>query len=91
GARRQTVFSIILLESLLLCVLGGLVGMAIGHGLVFIAAPIIEARSGLLIDPFQFDLMELVVIPVLIGMAMLVGLLPGMSAYNTDVAEALQS
>lgn len=91
GARRQTVLSIILLESLLLCVLGGLAGMAIGHGMVFIAAPIIEARSGLLIDPFQFDLYELLVIPVLIAMAMLVGLLPGLTAYNTDVAEALQS
>ena len=91
GARRQTVFSIIMLESLLLCVLGGLVGMLLGHAMVFIAAPIIQERSGLLIDPFHFDLYELIVIPALIGMAMLVGMLPGLTAYRTDVAEALQS
>lgn len=91
GARRQTVLSIIMLESMLLCVLGGLGGILLGHGLVFIASPLIEARSGLLIDPVAFDPLELVVIPGLIGMAMLIGLIPGLTAYRTDVAEALQS
>jgi len=91
GARRQTVFSIILLESTLLCVLGGIAGLILGHGLVFIAAPIIEARSGLLLDPLQFEITELIVLPILIAMAMIAGLLPGLTAYRTDVAEALQS
>lgn len=89
GARRQTVFSIVLLESLLLCVLGGLAGLLLGHGLVFVAAPIIEARSGLLIDPLAFTVEEFIVIPILIVMATVIGLLPGVSAYRTDVAEAL--
>lgn len=91
GARRQTVFSIVLLESVLLCVLGGVFGIILGHGLVFIASPIIEARSGLLIDPYAFSPLELIVIPILIVMASLVGLLPGLTAYRTDVAEALSS
>jgi len=91
GARRQTVFSIILLESIILCVLGGLLGIALGHLGVIIAAPIIESRSGLLIDPMTFSWIELIVIPVLIVMASVVGVLPGMTAYQTDVAEALNS
>lgn len=90
GARRETVFSLILLESILLCLLGGLSGLILGHGLVFVAAPIIEARSGLLINPLAFSPAELIVIPVLIAMASLVGFLPAMTAYRTDVAEALQ-
>ncbi|SFJ62658.1 ABC transporter permease [Planctomicrobium piriforme] len=90
GARRSSVLSIVLLEATLLCVLGGLGGMALGHGLVFVAAPIIEARSGLLIDPMSFNSIEFVVIPGLVAMAMLIGLLPGITAYRTDVAEALQ-
>lgn len=90
GARRETVFSLILLESLLLCLLGGGAGILLGHGLVFVAAPIIEARSGLLINPLAFSPVEFVVIPVLIAMASLVGFLPAMTAYRTDVAEALQ-
>ena len=91
GARRQTVFSIVLLESLLLCLVGGLAGIALGHGIVFVAAPIIEARSGLLIDPAAFNPLELIVIPAMIVMATLVGFLPGMTAYRTDVAESLSS
>jgi putative ABC transport system permease protein len=91
GARRQTVFSIILAESLLLCVGGGLAGLVLGHGIVFAAAPIVEARSGLLINPLAFEMAELVIIPVTIVLAGLVGFLPGMTAYRTDVAGALSS
>lgn len=91
GARRQTVLSIILMESVLLCLLGGIGGIVLGHGLVFLAAPIIEARGGLLIDPFAFEWLELAVIPGLIVMAIVIGLIPGFTAYRTDVAEALQS
>lgn len=89
GAPRSSVFSIILLESLLLCVGGGLLGLALGHGLVLIAAPIVEARSGLLIDPWSFERTELWLIPAMIAMATLVGFLPGLTAYRTDVAAAL--
>ena len=91
GARRQTVFAIILAESLLLCVGGGLFGILLGHGLVFAAAPIVEARSGLLINPMAFEFAELIIIPVTIALAGLVGFLPGMTAYRTDVAQALSS
>lgn len=89
GARRTTVFSIILAESVLLCFGGGLLGIAAGHGLVFAAAPFVESQTGLIIDPWSFEKFELVVMPVLLIMASLVGFVPGMTAYRTDVAEAL--
>ncbi len=89
GARRQTVFSIILSESVLLCVAGGLLGILLGHGLVWVGSPIVAARSGLVIDPFYFDPLEFVIIPVMIAMASIVGFLPAMTAYRTDVAQAL--
>jgi putative ABC transport system permease protein len=89
GAQRSKVFSVILLESLILCVGGGLLGLALGHGLVLIAAPIVEARSGLLINPLAFEATELWLIPAMIAMATLVGFLPGLTAYRTDVAAAL--
>ena len=59
--------------------------------MVYFAAPIIEARSGLLIDPLAFTLVEFIVIPILVAMASLVGFLPGLTAYRSDVAEGLQS
>lgn len=89
GAHRGTVFSIILGESLLLCVGGGILGFLFGHGLVLIASPIVEAEAGLILNPWKFEPIELVLFPVLILMATLVGFLPGVTAYKTDVAESL--
>ena len=89
GAHRGTVFSIILGESLLLCVGGGILGLLLGHGLVIAATPIVESRAGIIMNPFRFDPWELVLFPGLMVMATLVGLLPGLTAYRTDVAESL--
>ncbi len=89
GAPRSSVFSIILLESLILCLGGGLAGLLLGHGLVMAAAPVVAAKSGLLIDPFSFERTELWLIPAMVGMATLVGFLPGLTAYRTNVATAL--
>jgi len=89
GAHRGTVFSIILGESLLLCLGGGLSGLLLGHGLVVAAAPLVEAKAGLILDAWHFEPLELILFPVLIVMATLVGFLPGMTAYRTDVADSL--
>ena len=91
GASRVTVFTIILTESILLCFGGGVAGILLGHGLVFAAAPLIEAQSGLLISPLAFEPIELVLLPVLIVLASLVGFVPGLTAYRTDVAKTLNA
>ncbi|MCA9115801.1 MAG: ABC transporter permease, partial [Planctomycetaceae bacterium] len=91
GARRSTVFSIILAESLLLCLVGGVLGILLGHGLVFAAAPLVESRAGIPLDPFAFQAVELVLLPGMIVLATLVGFLPGITAYRTDVASSLHS
>lgn len=91
GARRETVFAIVLAESLLLCGGGGVLGLLFGHGLVFFAAPMVEVRSGIIMNPWAFEPMELALIPALLVLATLVGFIPGLMAYRTDVADALQS
>ena len=90
GARRGTVCSIIVAEAVLLCVLGWIVGTALGHALVFLAAPIVEARSDVLINPWSFEREELLLLPVILVLSILVGLLPGLTAYRVDVARGLQ-
>lgn len=89
GAQRTTVFSIILAESILLCFGGGMLGMLLGHGLVYGAAPIVAQKTGLLINPFAFEVVELILLPALIALASLVGVVPGLTAYRTDVARTL--
>jgi putative ABC transport system permease protein len=89
GASRQSVMMIVLLESILLSLLGGVAGVVLGHALIGLASPYVEARTGVTLGLFQFDWQEIVLIPALVALASLVGFLPALSAYRTDVAKAL--
>ena len=89
GASRGAVMAIILFESILLSVGGGLIGMFLGHAMVGVAAPYVLERTGITLSMFEFDWQELVLIPALVVLASLVGFLPAVSAYRTDVAKAL--
>jgi putative ABC transport system permease protein len=89
GARRTTVMSIILLESILLAVGGGLLGIVLGHGLVQALDPLIVNQTGVSIGLLQFEQIEFILIPLLVVLAAIVGFLPSLAAYRTDVAKAL--
>ncbi|NUQ63383.1 MAG: ABC transporter permease [Pirellulales bacterium] len=91
GARRTTVMSIILVESILLSLGGGALGVLIGHGLTGALAPTIAEQTGVLVSALDFQWAELVLVPGLVVLATLVGYLPALSAYRTDVAKALTS
>ena len=91
GAGRMHVFGIILAESILLCVGGGLLGWFAGHGLAVASAPWLIERTGLLINPWSVDPWEATLFPVLVGLAALVGFMPALTAYRTNVADALSS
>ncbi|MEQ9407874.1 MAG: FtsX-like permease family protein [Fuerstiella sp.] len=91
GARRGSVFAIVLAESSVLCVGGGSLGWLTGHLLAVLCAPEVSARTGLLLNGWAFNPWEFVLFPVLLILGALVGFLPAMTAYRTDVADALQS
>jgi putative ABC transport system permease protein len=80
---------IVLLESILLSLGGGAVGVLIGHGLTEALAPLIMEHTGVVISGFQFQWAELILIPGLVILATVVGYLPAVVAYKTDVAESL--
>ena len=89
GASRLTVMTVILLESILLSLFGGAIGLLLGHGLIWGLSPVIFQQTGVAVGPLQFRLIELVLIPGLIALASMVGYLPAKSAYRTDVAQSL--
>jgi len=89
GASRGTVMLIILLESILLSLGGGVIGMVIGHGLIAVVAPIIASAVMIIVNPWHFQMSEFMLIPGLIVLASLVGYLPAVVAYRTDVAQSL--
>ena len=91
GARRSTVMAIVLFESILLSLGGGFLGAVIGHLAIGGLAPFIMSYANVMVHPWDFQLIELVLIPCLVALASVVGYLPAVVAYRTDVAQALQS
>jgi putative ABC transport system permease protein len=81
--------AVILLESILLSLGGGVIGLALGHGLIGLLGPTIAQQTGVSVGVLQFQWVELTLIPGLIVLATLVGFLPAVSAYRTDVARSL--
>jgi len=89
GARRGTVMAVILVESILLALGGGALGVLLGHGLIGVLGPTIAERTMVVVHPWEFQLVELILIPGLIVLATIVGYLPAVAAYKTDVARSL--
>ena len=89
GARRGTVFSIIVMEAATISALGSALGFVVYGIIIGVAAVIVRDQTGVVLDPGQYH-------PVLIygplGMIVigsLAGLVPAFKAYGTDVATNL--
>ena len=89
GARRLTVMAIILLESILLSLGGGALGLLFGHLLIGGIGPLISEHTGIVIRFWNFQAAEIILIPGLIVLASIVGFLPAAVAYKQDVATSL--
>jgi putative ABC transport system permease protein len=90
GAGRATVMTIILLEAMLLSMMGGGAGWLAAHVGNVIFSPYIEEQTGVSVGMLTFALpAEPLIVPALLILAVVVGLVPGISAYQTDVARSL--
>jgi putative ABC transport system permease protein len=89
GARRATVLSIVLLESCALAAVGGVAGILAGHGVAYLGASLLAARSGVVSNPFLVGALQPVVLASVILLGALAGLLPAVLAYRMEVAENL--
>lgn len=89
GARRSTVLALTLLESILLSLGGGVLGWLLGHALIALAGPWVLAETSFALGSALFTWQEMVLLPGLVILASLVGFMPAMAAYRTDVAKAL--
>lgn len=89
GASRTAVMAVILVESILLSILGALAGLLLGHAILAVASPIVEYYTGITVRPWHFTWQEMLLAPGLVTFATLVGFLPALSAYRTDVGKTL--
>jgi putative ABC transport system permease protein len=89
GARRTTILSIILLESCLLTLFGGVLGLLGGHGFAALGAYLLAQRGGMALPPAPIGLLQPLVLVAVVLLGTAAGLLPAVLAYRTEVAENL--
>lgn len=89
GAKRATVFAVIILEAAAISALGTMLGYLIYLAILAAAAYIVREQTGVVLEIFGFD-WALIFTPILmIAVGAFAGLLPALKAYRTDVAENL--
>jgi len=89
GARRGTIFVIVVLEAVSICAIGALLGIAGGHVIVAGANTVLHRVSGFTVEPLSFQAVELFIIGGCIVLGALSGIGPAARAYRTEVAEHL--
>lgn len=91
GARRDIVLAIILAESVLIALSGGLIGWLMGHGIAALASPWVEDQTGIQVSFLTINIWEWTLIPGIVLLAIGAGLIPAFSAYRTDVSRNLSA
>lgn len=89
GARKSIVFSAIVVESATIAACGALVGFVFYGAIVLVAASIIRAQTGVVIDAWALHPALAYVPPGMIALGALAGIVPAIKAYATDVAANL--
>ena len=89
GARRATIFAIVLLEAVTICFVGAAVGLVGGHLVVAAANGVLYQASGFVIPAFHIQALEWYVLAAAVALGGISGLGPALGAYRTDVARNL--
>ncbi|MDI6754813.1 MAG: ABC transporter permease [Thermodesulfobacteriota bacterium] len=89
GATRKTVMGLVISEALLISFLGGLMGLALGHGLTAVGALFIKAETGVGFTASYVSLADWLVLPGGLLLGLLAGLVPGIQAYRLGILQNL--
>jgi len=89
GARRATIFSIVLLEAVIICLFGAAAGLVGGHVVVGLTNGALYKASGFVIPAFHIQPLEWYILGIAVILGALAGLGPAFGAYRTDVAKNL--
>jgi len=89
GARRRTIFAAIVFEAAVISAGGMLAAYAVYLAIVLVASTVIQAQTGVVLDPFQPDGVLIWAPLVMISLGALAGIVPGLKAYRAEVAAGL--
>ena len=89
GARRKTVFAVIVLEAASIAALGVIIGFIVYAAIFNAASAIVRAQTGIVLELFKFHIVFLIAPVCVILLGAVAGVLPAVKAYRTDVATNL--
>jgi putative ABC transport system permease protein len=89
GARPAAVFRLLVLEAGWLALVGALLGLALGYGLLALAAPLLEQRLGVMIEVGTPGRIDAIIVGGVTLAALLMGAIPAWRAYRNSLADGL--
>jgi putative ABC transport system permease protein len=89
GARRATVFSVIVIEAAVIALAGAAGGNAVYVAILAATKVVVKAQTGVVLNVWQIDSILWLTPLLMIAVGALAGLIPAFKAYRTDVAEHL--
>ncbi|MBK3516741.1 ABC transporter permease [Carboxylicivirga marina] len=89
GAKPRDIFQLIIIESFSVTTIGIIVGIIILHLLLLVAKPIISSQLGILINIFDFNMMELSFVSIILLGGLLIGFWPAYLSYKHSLADGL--
>ena len=91
GARRETVTSVIVLESFMIAAIGAVSGWFLAHASIWLFSGEIEDRTGVQVGILTTSDFEWAVFPLVLVLALVAGVLPAVVAYRTEVGSNLSA
>lgn len=89
GAKPQHIFSLLVLETGIICGLGILLGMGLLYLMLAIASPIIQQHYGLAINLTAPSQYELILVGCIQLSGLLIGIIPAISAYRQSLSDGM--
>jgi putative ABC transport system permease protein len=89
GARRGTVFGVVVGEAALVALAGGILGCALARGVLWMAAPVVVAATGFAPELLPLRWFDAAAVLGAVAIGAVAGLGPAVAAYRTDVADSL--
>ena len=89
GAKPRHIFSLLVLETGIICGLGILLGMALLYLILALASPIIQQQYGLAISISPPSQYELILIGCIQLSGIIIGIIPAISAYRQSLSDGM--
>ena len=89
GASRQKLFLLVMLEGVFITLLGGLLGILVGHSFIGLLSRLVSEPGQIGFSAFRFIPEEGILLVASVGVGIIAALLPALTAYRTNIAGVL--